>query len=180
MECDVVNEYAKGRGLPALRKKKDLVECVVGSLKIGVWCPREEFPDFSDVEYLRQALHIDSLDVLIIVAYRPYVLVDYISSLLERAYRWYGLRFEVKLLGVSSIELETGLEEAFGRAFVEKPHKLDRGIETEDLCPQCTKGLLKLYRREKFFSKKYRGRVVESIYGCSLCGFKTRSLQLLD
>ncbi|MCC6032374.1 MAG: hypothetical protein LM566_05600 [Pyrobaculum sp.] len=180
MECDVVVEYLKERGLEARRVRLDFLTISVGSLKLGLWCPKEEFPEFNDVEDVNKTLELDSLDVLIIVSYRPYVLVDYINSFLERAHRWYGLKFDVKLLGVSTVELETSLEDALGRAFVERPQKLGPGIETEYNCPQCGKGVLRLYRQDRFFSRKYRGRVVENIYACPLCNFRVRSLSLLD
>ncbi|MCI4447251.1 MAG: hypothetical protein JHC20_04990 [Pyrobaculum sp.] len=180
MECEVVVEYLKERGLEARRVRPDFLTISVGSLKLGLWCPREEFPEFNDVEDVNKTLELDSLDVLIIVSYRPYVLVDYINSFLERAHRWYGLKFDVKLLGVSTVELETSLEDALGRAFVERPQKLGPGIETEYYCPQCGKGVLRLYRQDKFFSRKYRGRVVENIYACPICNFRVRSLNLLD
>jgi len=180
VECDVVVEYLKERGLEARRVRLDFLTISVGSLKLGLWCPKEEFPEFNDVEDVNKTLELDSLDVLIIVSYRPYVLVDYINSFLERAHRWYGLKFDVKLLGVSTVELETSLEDALGRAFVERPQKLGPGIETEYNCPQCGKGVLRLYRQDRFFSRKYRGRVVENIYACPLCNFRVRSLSLLD
>jgi predicted RNA-binding Zn-ribbon protein involved in translation (DUF1610 family) len=180
VECDVVVEYLKERGLETRRVRPDFLMTSVGSLKLGLWCPREEFPEFDDIEDVKKTLELDSLDVLIVVSYRPYVLVDYINSFLERAHKWYGLKFDIKLLGVSTVELETGLEEALGRAFVEKPQKLGPGVETEYHCPQCGKGVLHLYRQDKFFSRKYRGRVVENIYACPLCNFKIRSLNLLD
>lgn len=180
VECDVVVEYLKERGLEARRVRLDFLTISVGSLKLGLWCPKEEFPEFNDVEDVKKTLELDSLDVLIVVSYRPYVLVDYINSFLERAHRWYGLKFDVKLLAVSTVELETSLEDALGRAFVERPQKLGPGIETEYNCPQCGKGVLRLYRQDKFFSRKYRGRVVENIYACPLCNFRVRSLSLLD
>ena len=180
VECDVVVEYLKERGLEARRVRLDFLTISVGSLKLGLWCPKEEFPEFNDIEDVNKTLELDSLDVLIVVSYRPYVLVDYINSFLERAHRWYGLKFDVKLLGVSTVELETSLEDALGRAFVERPRKLGPGIETEYNCPQCGKGVLRLYRQDKFFSRKYRGRVVENIYACPLCNFRVRSLSLLD
>jgi len=180
VECNVIVEYLKERGLETRRVRSDFLTTSVGSLKLGLWCPREEFPEFDDIEDVKKTLELDTLDVLIVVSYRPYVLVDYINSFLERAHRWYGLKFDVKLLGVSTVELETGLEEALGRAFVEKPQKLSPGVETEYYCPQCGKGVLHLYRQDKFFSRKYRGRVVENIYACPLCNFRIRSLNLLD
>jgi len=180
VECDVVVEYLKERGLEARRVRLDFLTISVGSLKLGLWCPREEFPEFNDIEDVNKTLELDSLDVLIVVSYRPYVLVDYINSFLERAHRWYGLKFDVKLLGVSTVELETSLEEALGRALVGKPQKLGPGIETEYRCPQCRKDVLRLYRQERFFSKKYRGRVIESIYACPACSFKARRIDLLD
>jgi len=180
VECDVVVEYLKERGLEARRVRLDFLTISVGSLKLGLWCPKEEFPEFNDIEDVNKTLELDSLDVLIVVSYRPYVLVDYINSFLERAHRWYGLKFDVKLLGVSTVELETSLEDALGRAFVERPQKLGPGIETEYNCPQCGKGVLRLYRQDKFFSRKYRGRVVENIYACPICNFRVRSLSLLD
>lgn len=127
MECDAVVEYLGERGIGARRKGVELVLASVGDLRIGFWCPRDEFPGFDDIDKVREALGIDSLDVLVVVSYRPYVLVDYLNSLLERAHRWYGMQFNLKLLGVSSVEIETGLEEALGKALVEKPSKLGRG-----------------------------------------------------
>jgi predicted RNA-binding Zn-ribbon protein involved in translation (DUF1610 family) len=180
VECDAVAGYLKERGLEAKRRGLDFLVASVGSLRLGFWCPREEFPGFDDVEDLKKVLGLDALDVLVVVSYRPYVLVDYINSLLERAHRWYGVKLDIKLLGVSSVELETGLEEALGRALVEKPQKLGPGVETEYRCPQCGKNVLRLYRQERFFSKKYRGRVIESIYACPACSFKARRIDLLD
>lgn len=180
VECETVMEYLRERGIYTERKGVELVVALVGSLRIGFWCPRDDFPTFDDVDDLKKVLGIDSLDVLVVVSYRPYVLVDYLSSLLERAHRWYGVRFDVKLLGISSVDIETGLEEALGRAMVERPHKLGGGVKTDCVCPQCTREYLRLYRQEKFFSRKYRGRVVESIYGCPACNFRARRVELLD
>ncbi|WP_148682623.1 hypothetical protein [Pyrobaculum ferrireducens] len=180
MECDVVVEYLGERGIGAKRERAELVLASVGDLRIGFWCPRDEFPGFDDIDEVRKTLGIDSLDVLVVVSYRPYVLVDYLNSLLERAHRWYGIRLDLKLLGVSSVEIETGLEEALGRALVEKPSKLGRGVKTEYVCPQCGRDFLHLYRQEKYFSRRYRGRVVQSIYGCPSCSFKARRVDLLD
>jgi predicted RNA-binding Zn-ribbon protein involved in translation (DUF1610 family) len=180
VECDFVVEYLGERGIEAKREGVELVLASVGDLRIGFWCPRDEFPSFDDIDEVRKVLCIDSLDVLVVVSYRPYVLVDYLNSLLERAHRWYGMRFDLKLLGVSSVEIETGLEEALGRALVEKPSKLGRGVKTEYVCPQCGRDSLYLYRQDRFFSRKYRGRVVESIFGCPICGLKARRVDLLD
>ncbi|MCY0890969.1 MULTISPECIES: hypothetical protein [Pyrobaculum] len=180
MECNAVVEYLGERGVKAERKSIEMVVATVGALKIGFWCPREEFPHFDDVEEVRRSLGVDTLDVLIVVSFRPYVLVDYLYSLFERAQRWYGMKIDVRLLGVSSVELETGLEDALARAFVEKPQKLGNGVASEYLCPQCGAGPLYLFRQEKFFSRKYRERVVESIYGCNSCSFRVRRVDLLD
>ncbi|MEZ0319051.1 MAG: hypothetical protein ABWK05_03530 [Pyrobaculum sp.] len=180
MECDYVVEYLNERGLKTERRGVEFVIGCTGSLKIGVWCPRADFPDFHDVEDARKALELDSLDVLIVVAYRPYVIVDFLNSLMEGGRRWYGVEFKTKLIGVSSVDLEVGLEEALGRAFVERPHKLGEGADTHTVCPQCLKGELWLYRQQRFFSRKYRGRVVEGIYACAVCGFRIRRLELLD
>jgi hypothetical protein len=180
VECDAVLEYLNERGLHARRRRLDFLLASVGSLTLGFWCPREEFPGFDDIEDVKKTLELDSLDVLVVVSYRPYVLVDYINSILERAHRWYGVKFDIKLLGVSSVELETGLEEVLGRALVEKPHKLGPGATTEYRCPQCNRDILRLFRQEKYFSRKYRGRVVESIYACQTCNFKARRVELLD
>lgn len=180
MECDSVIEYLRERSLKFARESSDFVTAHAGSLKIAFWCPREDFTTFDDVEDARKSLRLDSIDVLVVVAYRPFVLVDYLASLLERAQRWYGVNFGVKLLGVSSVDLEVGLEEALGRAFAEKPERLGDGLVTEYICPQCTKERLRLYRQEKIWSRKWRGRAIESIYACSSCGFKTRRLELLD
>ncbi|ACB40299.1 hypothetical protein [Pyrobaculum neutrophilum] len=180
MECDVVLSYLKERGVAGSRRRLDFVAAVAGSLQIGFWCPREDFPNFDDIEDARKTLDLDHTDVLVVVAYRPYVIVDYLNSLMERASRWYGVQLHTKLLGVSSVELETGLEEALGRAFVEKPNKLGTAIKTEYVCPHCGRDALGLYRQERYFSRKYRGRVIEGIYACASCGFKIRRVELLD
>jgi hypothetical protein len=180
VECDAVMEYLRGRGISAIRDGAELVLARVGSLNIGFWCPRHEFPELDDVESARRALRLGSLDVLVIVSYRPYVLVDYLSALVERAQRWYGIRMGVKLLGVSSVELEAGLEDALGRAFLEAPQKLGGGVMTDDVCPQCRTARLRLYRSERYFSRKYYRRVLESIMACTNCGVRIRRLELLD
>ncbi|MEM1518618.1 MAG: hypothetical protein QXF78_00100 [Pyrobaculum sp.] len=180
MECDAVVNYLAERSIFNIRKRLDLVIAQINSLQIGFWCPREEYPTFDDIEDVRKTLDLDSIDILIVVSYRPYILIDYLNSLIERAFRWYGIKLGVKLLGVSSVELETGLEDALGRAMVEKPHKLGVETETEHRCPQCGKDSLKLYRSEKYFSRKYRGRVVESVFGCKYCSFRVRRVELLD
>lgn len=180
MECDVILDYLRERGISGSRKNSELVIAPVGSLQLGFWCPRDDFPNIDDIEDAKRVLGLDNLDVLIVVSYRPYVLIDFLNSLIERANRWYGLQFNVKLLGVSSVELETGLEDALGRAFVEKPHKLSPGVKSEYICPQCGKDPLYLYREERYFSRKYRGRVVERIYACISCGFRARKIDLID
>ncbi len=176
MVCRLVEQYLAERGIQ-WKRSLDMVEFTVGALHVGVWCPRDEFPFFNNVDTLCRVLKIDVLDVLIVVSYRPYVLIDYVSSLLERARR--DVKHGVKLLGASSIELESALEEVLGRAFVEKPQKLSAGTPTGDLCPQCVSRHLEIYRREKFYSRKYRSRVIESIYGCN-CGFRARRVEILD
>jgi len=180
VECDAVAELLKERDIKAEARGRELVLATAGRLKIEFWCPQEEFPHFGDVEELKKWLSLDSVDVLVVVSYRPYVVVDYVIAMLERAYRWYGLKFDVKLLGLSSVDIEVGLEDVLGRAFVEKPHKLGEGVETDTPCPQCGRDVLRLYRQERFFSRKYRGRAVESIYGCRSCGFRARRVELLD
>lgn len=180
MECDLVVNYLAERNIPTYRKRLDLVLAKVDSLQIGFWCPREEYPTFDDIEDVKKSLELDTLDVLVVISYRPYVLVDYLNSIIERALRWYGIKLGVKLLGVSSIELEAGLEDALGRAMVEKPHKLGVETQTDYICPQCGKDYLRLFRNEKYFSRKYRGRVVESVFSCKHCNFRVRRVELLD
>lgn len=173
-------EYLRGRGLEATASRPGFVKAVAGSLVLAFWCPRDDFPHFDDVDEARRELELDSVDVLVVVSYRPYVVVDYLGGLLERAARWYGVKLQVKLIGASSMELYAALEEALGKAFVDRPRKLGPGRPLDERCPQCLGGTLTLHRLDRHYSHRFGAEVVESIISCNACSLRLRRIDLLN
>lgn len=173
-------EYLRGRGLEVTAVRPSFVKATAGSMVLAFWCPHNEFPHFDDVEDARRELELDSVDALVVVSYRPYVVVDYLGGLLERAARWYGIKLQVKLIGASSVELYTALEEALGKAFVDRPKKLGPGRPLEERCPQCLGGTLTLHRLDRHYSYRFGMDVLESIISCSACSLRLRRIDLLN
>lgn len=180
VECGKVEDYIRSRSLKVLKASKEFLLSSIGGLYISFWCPERDYIFDVDPEDLAKELMLDSVDVLVIVAYRPFLIMDGLQSIIDRLNRWYGKSFNVKLIGVNSWDLEAGLEEAVGSAMAFRPFKIGEGGDWGEICPNCLKGPLRVYVNERLFSAKYRGRTNHIILGCPLCGLRIRRIELLD
>lgn len=179
-ECEKVGEYVVERGFKVIETKPSLLYVALGNLYVSFWCPERNYIFDVDPLELAHQIKLDSSDVLIVVAYRPYLIIDELQSVIDRIHRWYGRDLGVKLIGVSSADLDEGLEEAVGHAMVYKPFKMGLGRDGEDVCPNCARGPLRVYASESLFSTKYRGRVNHIVMGCPLCGLRIRRVEILS
>ncbi|MBP1448590.1 MAG: hypothetical protein JZD41_01025 [Thermoproteus sp.] len=166
-------------GVQVLEERRGFLRAALGDLYIAFWCPDRDYIFDIDPLELVDELRLQRSDALIVVAYRPLLLIDEIQSVLDRLNRWYGRELEIKLFGVNAGDLEEGLEEAVGHAMAYKPFKIGSGAEWADVCPNCSRGRLRAYVDEKLFSAKY-GRVHHLVLGCPMCGFRIRRIEVLD
>ncbi|MEZ0247716.1 MAG: hypothetical protein ABWJ97_00450 [Thermoproteus sp.] len=179
-ECEKVNEYITDRGFKVVEKRRDFLYAALGGLYVSFWCPeRSHIFDVDPLELVDE-LKLSISDALVVVAYRPYSIIDELQSVIDRVHRWYGRDLRVKIIGVSASDLEAGLEEAVGHAMAYRPFKIGQGVETGELCPNCTKSPLRIYISEKLFSAKYRSIVGHSIFGCPSCGLRIRRVEILN
>lgn len=179
-ECSKVDEYIAQRGFKVVERRGRLLYAALGGLYISFWCP--ERSNIFDVDPLELAdeLRLFKSDVLIVVAYRPFLIIDELQSILDRINRWYGRGLNVKLMGVNAYDIEEGLEEAVGHAMVYKPFKIGQSLGDDDVCPNCLGSRLKVFVSEKLFSAKYRSLVRHIVLGCPSCGLRIRRVELIS
>ncbi|MEL9991789.1 MAG: hypothetical protein QXP98_05605 [Thermoproteus sp.] len=179
-ECEKVNEHIADRGFKVVERRRDFLYAALGGLYVSFWCPeRSHIFDVDPLE-LAEGLKLSASDVLIVVAYRPYLIIDELQSVVDRIHRWYGRDFGVKIIGVNASDLEAGLEEAVGHAMAYRPFKIGQGVETGELCPNCTKSPLRIYVSERLFSAKYKSMVSHLIFACPSCGLRIRRVEMLS
>lgn len=180
-ECQKVDEYIADRGFRVVERRGDFLHAALGGLYVSFWCPdRSNIFDVDPLE-LADELRLFNSDVLIVVAYRPFLIIDELQSVLDRINRWYGRDVGVKLIGVNVYDVEEGLEEAIGHAMVHRPFKIGQGIgDYDDICPNCLGAHLKVFIDEKLFSAKYRSLIRHMVLGCPICGLRIRRIEVLS
>ncbi|MFP3198595.1 MAG: hypothetical protein RXR06_01780 [Thermoproteus sp.] len=178
MSCQKVEEYVAGRGFRIVERRSDLIYAALGDLYVSFWCPEKSHIFDADPLELAEYLKLFNSDALVVVAYRPYLVIDELQSVADRINRWYGRDLGVKLIGVNAADAEEGLEEAVGRAMAFRPFKIGRGLGDGDLCPNCAKARMRIYASERIFSAKYRSLVSYVVMGCPSCGLRILRIEL--
>lgn len=179
-ECSKVDEYIAQRGFRVIERKRHSLYAALGDLYISFWCP--EGSTIFDVDPLELAdeLRLFKSDVLVVIAYRPFLIIDEIQSVLDRINRWYGRDLSIKLIGINVYDMEEGLEEAVGHAMVYRPFKIGQSLGDDDMCPNCLGSRLKVFVSEKIFSTKYRSLIRHVVLGCPSCGLRIRRIEVLS
>jgi hypothetical protein len=179
-DCQKVEEYIAGRGFKVVEHKSDFLYAALGNLYVSFWCPEKSHIFDVDPLELADYLKLFNSDVLVVVAYRPYLVIDELQSVADRINRWYGRDLGVKLIGVNAADIEEGLEEAVGHAMAFRPFKIGQGLGDGDICPNCASARMRIYVSEKIFSAKYRSLISHIVMGCPSCGLRIRRVEMLS
>jgi len=178
-ECVASLEYLAERGFKLDREDeaKRLYRLIRNGLSVAVWCPEKDYLEWFEFDEAVRELWLNDVDFLIIVSYRPFVILDELAMLFDRAKRWYGVEHpRAKLYAVSVLDLDKGLEDAVNAVIAESCKA--GTTESEDVCPRCLSAKLTTCVRERIFSRRWGGLANYTVLVCPNCGFKVKRLEI--
>ncbi len=143
-----------------------------GSLYVDLWAPTKDYIKYHDYERLAKMLELDKVQALVVFSYRPHSILDYLKRLMDSAERWYGITNKVRIIGVSEVDPDRGIEEAIEKLHTYFAELVSGPTTMEGKCPRCVTGDLQRYQFDDYFSYKLNCISRQYVYVCNMCGLR--------